>query len=196
MNEQLWWYLTRASGIVAWALLTAAVLCGLVVRTKVGASPAKPPWWLDLHRFLGGLATVFTVVHLATLVADSYVHFTVIDLLVPGASDWEPGSVALGVVALWLLLAVEGTSLLQKRLPRPLWRCVHLSSFPLFWLATFHFVAAGTDAHRRPAVTATLLASVAVLFFTTTRVLLPRRGAARRTTATTTRAGVVTTGGA
>ena len=183
MNEQLWWYLTRASGIVAWALLTAAVLFGLVVRTKVGASPAKPPWWLDLHRFLGALATVFTLVHLATLVADSYVHFTVVDLLVPGASDWEPGSVALGVVALWLLLAVEATSLLQKRLPRRLWRWVHLSSFPLFWAATFHFVAAGTDARSRPAVVATSVASAAVLFFTATRVLLPRRGSAAARTA-------------
>jgi DMSO/TMAO reductase YedYZ heme-binding membrane subunit len=180
VNEQLWWYLTRASGIVAWALLTAAVLLGLIVRTKVGAAPAKPPWWLDLHRFLGALATVFTLVHLATLMADSYVHFTVVDLLVPGASEWEPGSVALGVVALWLLLAVQGTSLLQKRLPRRLWRWVHLSSFPLFWLATFHFVAAGTDAHSRPAVVVTYAASAAVLFFTTTRVLLPRRGAIAR----------------
>ena len=177
MNEQLWWYLTRASGIVAWALLTAAVLLGLVVRTKVGASAAKPPWWLDLHRFLGGLASIFTGVHLATLVADSYVEFTLVDLLVPGASDWEPGSVALGVVSLWLLAAVEATSLLQKRLPRRAWRWVHLSSYPLFWLATFHFLAAGTDAGSRPAVMAIMLASAAVLFFTANRRLLPARGA-------------------
>ena len=180
MNDHLWWYLTRASGIVAWALLTAAVLFGLVVRTKVGASPAKPPWWLDLHRFLGALATVFTAMHLATLVADSYVHFTVVDLLVPGASEWEPGSVALGVVAFWLLGAVEATSLLQKRLPRRLWRWVHISSYPLFWLATFHFLAAGTDAHSRAAVVGTSLASAAVLFFTASRTLLPRRGTGAR----------------
>ena len=178
MNEQLWWYLARASGIVAWALLTATVLFGLVVRTKVGASPAKPPWWLDLHRFLGGLATLFTFVHLATLVADSFVHFTIVDLLVPGASEWEPGAVALGVVSLWLLAAVEATSLLQKRLPRKLWRWTHLSSYPLFWLATFHFVMAGTDAHSRPAIAAVYLAAGAVLFFTASRSLITRKGRA------------------
>ena len=183
MNEQLWWYLTRASGIVAWALLTIAVLLGLVVRTKVGASPAKPPWWLDLHRFLGALASIFTGVHLATLVADSYVRFTVVDLLVPGASEWRPGPVALGVVGLWLLLAVEATSLLQKRLPRRLWRWVHLASYPLFWLATFHFVTAGTDAHSRPAMVAVFASSAAVVFFTASRSLITRRSrvpAARR----------------
>ena len=186
MNEQLWWYLTRSSGVVAWALLTAAVLFGLVVRTKVGASPAKPPWWLDLHRFLGGLATVFTGIHQVTLVADSYVQFGIVDLVVPGASDWRPGAVALGVVALWLLVAVEATSLLQRRLPRRAWRWVHLSSYPLFWLATFHFVSAGTDADSRPAVAAVYAASGAVLFFTASRALIgrrrPARSAARPTT--------------
>ena len=184
MNEHLWWYLTRASGVVAWALLTAAVLFGLVVRTKVGASPAKPPWWLDLHRFLGGLATVFTGIHLATLVADSYVRFTLVDLLVPGASDWKPLPVALGVVGLWLLVAVEATSLLQRRLPRSLWRWVHLSSFPLYWVATFHFVTAGTDARSRPAVAAVWASAAAVLFFTAGRSLIARRRPAARTSAT------------
>lgn len=187
MNEQVWWYLTRSSGVVAWLLLTAAVLFGLVVRTKVGAAPAKPPWWLDLHRFLGGLATLFTGVHLATLVADSYVHFTLVDLVVPGASEWQPGAVAWGVVALWLLIAVETTSLLQKRLPRRLWRWVHVTSFPLFWLATFHFLAAGTDAHSRPVIVLVLAASGAVLFFTVTRALLPQRRARARAGAPPTR---------
>lgn len=176
MNAQLWWYMARASGVVAWILLTAAVLFGLVVRTKVGASPARPPWWLDLHRFLGGLATIFTGVHLATLVADSYIHFTVVDLVVPGASEWQPGAVAWGVVALWLLVAVEATSLLQKRLPRRTWRWIHLTSYPLFWMATFHFLTAGADARSRPAIAVVLASSGAVLFFTATRALLPQRG--------------------
>ncbi|HEX4979642.1 MAG TPA: ferric reductase-like transmembrane domain-containing protein [Acidimicrobiales bacterium] len=176
MSEQLWWHLTRASGLVAWALLTAAVLFGLVVRTKVGAAPARPPWWLDLHRFLGGLAVVFTAAHLATLVADSYVRFTLLDLLVPGASNWRTGAVAWGVVALWLLLAVEGTSLLQRRLPRRAWRWVHISSYPLFWVATLHFLTAGTDASSRPAAAFIVAACAAVAFFSIVRSLLPQRG--------------------
>ncbi len=180
MNDQLWWYLARSSGIVAWALLTAAVLFGLVVRTKVGASPARPPWWLDLHRFLGGVATLFTLVHLAALVADSYIHFTVVDLLVPGASEWKPGAVAWGVVALWLLVVVEVTSLAQKRLPRRLWRWIHLTSYPLFWMATMHFVTAGTDAGSGAAIAAIVVATGAVVFFTATRALLPKRAARRR----------------
>ena len=45
-----------------------------------------------------------------------------LDLLVPGASQWRPTAVAWGVIALYLLLAVEVTSLLKRRVPTRLWR--------------------------------------------------------------------------
>ena len=68
-----------------------------------------------MHRFLGGAAVTFTGLHVAGLVADSYVHFGVADVLVPGASSWRPGAVAPGVVSLYLLAAVELTSLFMRR---------------------------------------------------------------------------------
>ena len=118
MNEQVWWYLTRASGIVAWLMLTASVIWGIVLSTKAFPEHRRPAWLLDLHRWLGGLAVSFTAIHLGALVADSYVHFGLADLTVPFSSQWKPGAVALGVVAMWLLVAVEATSLAMKRLPR------------------------------------------------------------------------------
>jgi hypothetical protein len=44
-----------------------------------------------------------------------------------------------------VLLAVEITSLLRKRISKRLWRATHYLSFPLFILATAHGVTAGTD---------------------------------------------------
>ena len=41
MNEQLWWYVARSGGIVAWALLAASVLWGLALSTKVLARQAE-----------------------------------------------------------------------------------------------------------------------------------------------------------
>jgi len=43
---------------------------------------------------------------------------------------------------------VQGTSLLMKRLPRKVWRGIHLTSFGTFWAATLHSTFAGTDASR------------------------------------------------
>ncbi len=145
MNPQVWWYLTRASGIVAWLMLTASVIWGIVLSTKAFPEHRRPAWLLDLHRWLGGLAVAFTAIHLGALVADNYVHFGLADLLVPYASSYQPGAVALGVVALWLLVAVEATSLAMKRLPRRVWRWIHLSSYAVFLLVSLHAAFAGTD---------------------------------------------------
>lgn len=171
MNGQVWWYTARASGIVAWALLTLAVVWGLLLTTRLLGGRPTPKWLLDLHRFLGGIAVVFTGVHVAALVADSYVHFDVLDVLVPFASQWKPVPVALGVVALWLLLAVEGSSLLMRRLPRRWWRTIHLSSYLLFWVATFHTITAGTDAGSPWMFVATNVSIAVVVFLTLVRVL-------------------------
>ena len=140
-----WWYLSRAAGIVAWALLTASVIWGLCLSTRVFDRKPSPKWFTDLHRFLGGTAVVFVGVHVGTIVADSYVHFAAADVLVPFASGWRPVAVAWGVVAMWLMLAVEVSSLGMRRLPRRVWHAIHLSSYFLFVSATVHALASGPD---------------------------------------------------
>jgi DMSO/TMAO reductase YedYZ heme-binding membrane subunit len=149
VSPQFWWYVTRASGIVAWLMLTASVIWGVILSTKAFPEQRRPAWLLDLHRWLGGLTVSFVAIHLIALVADSYVHFTLIDLAVPFASDWKPGAVALGVIATWLLVAVEVTSLAMRRLPKRVWRAIHLSSYAVFWLASIHAALAGTDRAQR-----------------------------------------------
>jgi hypothetical protein len=171
MNPQLWWYVARSSGLVAWALLSAAVVCGLLVSTHAkGGRPTKA-WSLDLHRFLAGASVIFTGLHLAGLVADSTVHFGPTELLVPLASAWKPLPVALGVVSLYLLAAVEGSSLLRRRLSRRWWRRIHLSSFVLFWTATGHLLLAGTDAGNPLVRVAAASVVAGVVFLTLVRVL-------------------------
>jgi sulfoxide reductase heme-binding subunit YedZ len=144
-----WWYLARSSGLVAWALLAATVVWGLLLATRVLDRTPSPKWLNDLHRFLAGIAVVFTFVHVGTLVADSYVHFSAADVLVPFVSSWRPVAVAWGVITLWLLVAVEVSSLLMKHLPRRLWRAIHLTSFALFVAATAHAFAAGSDVRNQ-----------------------------------------------
>lgn len=180
MSPQTAWYAARAAGIVAWALVAASVLWGLLLSTRVLGGRPTPKWLLDLHRFLGGLSVTFTVVHVAALVADDYVEFGAADVLVPFASGWRPGAVALGVVGLWLLVAVEITSLLMRRLPRRAWRAVHLTSYGLFWMATLHTLTAGTDARNPLLVLAVDVAAAGVVFLTLVRVLASRARPSRR----------------
>jgi predicted ferric reductase len=179
MNQKLWWYIARSTGIVAWVLIAAAVIWGLLLSTRLLDGHPAPKWLLDLHRFLGALAVAFTGLHLLGLFADSYTSFGPADLLVPFASAWKPLPVALGVVAMYLLVAVEVSSLAMRRIPRRWWRGIHMTSFGSFWLATVHGIAAGTD-HANPLLFAAYVAVAGlVVFLTLFRVLADRRTTAK-----------------
>jgi len=175
VNPHLAWYVARASGIVSWALVTLSVVWGLLVSTRSLAKRPGRGWVLDLHRFLGAFGLVFTAVHVGAIVADSYVHFGVADVLVPFASRWRPAAVAYGIVALYLILAVEITSRLQRRLPRRVWRGVHYLSFPLWVLVTVHLFTAGADSASPWLRYAALGAAATVTGLVVFRLALPRR---------------------
>ena len=172
---QLWWYTARSSGIIAWALLALSVLWGLALSTKVFGKRPRPNWLLDLHRFLGGLSVVFTAIHIAAIVLDSFVEFDAVDILVPFASDWHPVAVAWGVIAMYGLLAVEITSLMRRKLSKQTWRAVHYLSFPLFGLATAHLLGAGTDRETFLLRFAVLAGSLAIIVLTAIRAYRAER---------------------
>ncbi len=183
MSTHVWWYLARSSGIVAWGLLAASVLFGLILSTRaLGRRPA-PAWTADLHRGISGMAVTFTALHLLGLFADSTVEFSPQALFVPFVSEWRPGAVAWGIVAFYLLIAVELTSLLRRRISLRAWRWVHVSSFPLYVVATIHLLTAGTDASSPWLLGPAWGTMIAISAFTLVRVLLPRGRSRRPTTA-------------
>lgn len=91
------------------------------------------------------------------------------DLFVPLHTWWHPVAVAWGVVALYLLLAVELTSLLQRQLPRRWWRRVHYGSFPLYAFATVHLASAGTDGGTPALQWSAVIATALVVFLALVR---------------------------
>jgi DMSO/TMAO reductase YedYZ heme-binding membrane subunit len=175
VNPQFWWYLARAAGLTAWVAGLASVVWGVALATRVLGGRPRPAWLLDLHRHLGAVTVSAVGVHLGALVADSYLHFGLADLLVPYASSWRSGAVAWGIVAFWLLVAIEVTSLLGRRIPKRWWRRVHLTSYVVAVATTVHLFTAGSDAHS-PLVRFVLAgASAAVAGSLAYRLAGPRR---------------------
>jgi predicted ferric reductase len=170
-NNQIWWYTARSSGVVAWIMLTASVLFGLTLSTRAFGTRPRPNWLLDLHRFLGGAAVVFTGAHLASLALDTFVSFGPLELFVPFASSYRPTAVAWGIVSFYALLAIEITSLLRKHLSKRAWRATHYASFPLFVMATVHAVTAGTDSSTTLLRAAVLGSAAAVAALSAVRVM-------------------------
>ncbi|MBK5287508.1 MAG: ferric reductase-like transmembrane domain-containing protein [Acidimicrobiia bacterium] len=171
LDPKTWWYVTRASGFVSWALLAIAVLWGLFITNKTLHRSTAPAWVLDLHRHLGGLAVVFVAVHVGALPLDGYTHWGWTDLFVPMATTWHPGAIAWGIVGMYLLVAIEITSLLGRRFPKKWWRRVHMLSFPLYVLASIHLFAAGTDSDNQAVQFMVLTVSTLVVFLTIVRGL-------------------------
>lgn len=175
MNTQFWWFLSRASGLVAWALLCASIVWGVLLSTRLMRPHDRPAWLLDLHKWFAALSVAGVAVHLVALVADSYVDFGWRELALPMASQWKTGAVAWGVIATYLLIAVQLTSLAMKKLPRRFWRMIHLTSYAMFAMTSIHAFTSGTDASNNlfQIFAATLITLVATL--TTVRVFFGMR---------------------
>lgn len=145
VDSQLAWFVSRSAGLVCWLLCAASIVWGLAVSTRLVRRRGLPAWLLDLHTYLGTLAVVFCLIHMGALVADNFTYFSWKELLVPMGTKWNPGAVAWGIAAFYLLLAVQLTSWFRSRLPRKVWHSIHLSSFGLFIAGTVHGIEAGTD---------------------------------------------------
>lgn len=142
--DQIWWYTSRAAGIVAWLLLSASLISGMTLVTR--DSRILPTGWpIDLHRLVSSVALVFLAIHMLALIPDNFVDFGPVELMVPLTSTWQPWAVAWGIVAFWLVLAVEASSLLRKRIPNRVWHIIHFLSFVVWLTATVHLFMAGTD---------------------------------------------------
>lgn len=174
MNH-LWWYLARSSGLVAWFLLMASLGLGIVASGRLAQRPRLRRWVLDLHPWISGIALGAVGLHVAAIVADSFVEITPEQALVPFASPWREAAVAWGAIGAWLLVLVQLTSLLRRRLPRRLWRSIHLTSYVLAGLVTVHALTAGTDAARRPLRVVIGLVTALVVALTVRRAFGPTR---------------------
>ncbi len=169
-QSTLVWDTARAAGIVSWTLLAASAVWGLALSTRVLGGRPRSAWLLDLHRFLGGAAVIFLTIHVVTIMLDTYVHFGPVEAFVPLAASWRTVPVAWGIVAMYLLVAVEATSLLRGRLPKRVWDSSHYLAFPLFLFASVHALTAGTDRSAPLLRTSVLAALAAVAVLSALRV--------------------------
>ncbi len=139
------WYMARAGGVVAYLLVSACVLAGVVLAGKKKV-PGLPRFAVeDVHRFLGLLAALFIAMHVSSVALDSVVPFSLSQLVVPFTAGYRPLATGLGIVALELLLAVSITNRLRSRLPYRIWRRAHYATIAVWLLATTHGVLSGTD---------------------------------------------------
>lgn len=172
-NDPTFWLLARSSGFVAYALLTASVLAGLVLKARPLGRSVSPATIVDVHRFLAMLGLGALALHGTALVLDQTVDIGLAALLVPGSAPYRPVATALGVLAAELMVLIYLSFPLRKRIGAKAWRGLHWFTYLVFTLATAHGLAAGTDSGRTWALALYGAAVGAVLGAFAWRLLVP-----------------------
>ncbi|HKS92024.1 MAG TPA: ferric reductase-like transmembrane domain-containing protein [Tepidiformaceae bacterium] len=143
MNEA--WYISRAAGFVAYGLLFAVVALGLAIHTRA-ADRVVARWRItDIHEFGSLLALAFVGLHAGILLADTYVGYSVAQILVPFAAPTRTFWTGVGVIAGYLLVLVVASFYVRRWIGYRTWRLLHYATFGLYVMATLHGVFTGTD---------------------------------------------------
>jgi sulfoxide reductase heme-binding subunit YedZ len=137
------WYISRSTALVTFLLLTTGVVLGLIATRRQAGVPRFVSQ--RLHRNIILLALSFLVVHVVTVVIDTYVSIDWYAAVVPFTSGYRPYWVAAGTTAFDLIVLLVTTSLLRVRFGWRLWRTLHWLAYLLWPLALTHYLGAGTD---------------------------------------------------
>jgi len=164
------WYLTRTTAVAAYVALTFSVMLGLL-RTIARSSAEHLSWAVDeLHSFVATLAGLLVFGHLLTIKLDTFVIFSLRDLLVPGQGPYRPVAVNIGIFALYVMAFALLSSWIRRFIPYRFWRALHYLSFLAFALVTIHGWLAGSDTNG-PGLRALYVGgAAAVTFLTVMRV--------------------------
>ena len=184
------WVTTRALGVTALIALALDVFLGLAMSTqrasRAVAAMVPRGRLLELHQVLGRAALMLTAGHALLLLADPYIGYDALDVLVPGLSSYRPLAVAAGILAAYLALLVHRSFRWRARLGAKGWRRLHALSFVAFFAALGHGLFAGSDtasAGMRALYVALASITTALLALRLSEALAPprRAGASERT---------------
>jgi predicted ferric reductase len=157
MDDQLplAWYIGRASGILAFILLTIVVVNGLLMTTRLVFRFLPPALNYEMHRFFSWMALIAVMGHFVSFTFDTYLKITLAEGLIPFTliRDFPSLSgyslrwaIGIGTVAMYGIIAQVLTSQLKGRFIglKP-WRRLHYLGFPTYLLFLAHGFFSGTD---------------------------------------------------
>lgn len=145
-KETPWaWYVSRSSGLLAFALLYLSMFLGLTIRIPSLRKLFAPLYSLQWHCFIALQATAIALLHGVVLVFDKFTGFNLVDVLVPFSSKFEPGLVALGILGFYLMIMLTITSYARKTLSYNFWRVLHFTNIGLYVIVFIHALYLGTD---------------------------------------------------
>jgi predicted ferric reductase len=144
-STQIWWYVTRASGLTGYFLLWLFMVWGFAIPTGMIRPVLENIFTYDFHEHLSLLGIGFVIVHVVVLLFDKYLPFSILQILVPFLDTYRPLWVGLGIISFYLLLLVTFTFYIRQRIGAKAFRSIHILSLVSYLGTTLHGLFAGTD---------------------------------------------------
>lgn len=145
-SQQLWWYVTRSAGIIAYLLLWLSTVWGLAVPSRIISPIIDQASTFDFHQFISLLSIGFMLLHILVLTLDRYLPYSTLQILVPFLSPYRPLWVGLGVISFYIIVLVTVTFYLRARIGMSTFRIIHILSLLSYLGVTLHGLYSGTDA--------------------------------------------------
>lgn len=174
-----WWLASRASGLVALALITASVNIGLLMASKLVRRRGAGARLLRLHEAITLTGLVAIAVHGITLLGDSWLRPGIGGVTVPFVISYRPLFTALGILGAYLAVVLGLSFYFRRRIGARLWRRLHRLTIVAYVLTVVHALGAGTDTSvpwLRSAVVASAVPAAALFVIR----IVPRPATARR----------------
>ena len=163
---QIWWYVTRSAGIIAYLLLWFSTILGLAVTSKYMDLMLDRMFTYDFHQFISLLSIAFLLVHILVLLIDRYLPYNLLQILVPFISPYRPVWVGIGVIAFYIIILVTVTFYIKKQIGMRSFRVIHYLSLLGYLGGLIHGIYAGTDTALPAMRIVYYVTGLGVLFFT------------------------------
>ncbi len=142
------WYIARGAGLAALLLLTVSTCLGALASS--GGKPDSRFVLQYVHRAAASLGLTALVLHVATILADSYANVGWAGAIIPFTSTYRPLWVGLGTLAVYTVAAVAVLGFARHRMARSvrgakLWRGLHATAYAGWAMAMLHGLKSGTD---------------------------------------------------
>jgi len=144
VGPHLFWITSRAAGIAALILSSAAVCIGLLMGGRF--VKGKGPDLRVMHEALSLAALAALLVHGLTLLGDSFMHPSLGDVAVPFLSSYKTFWTSMGIVAFWGLALLGLSYYVRSWIGVQRWRVLHRFTALAWALGVAHSLGEGTDA--------------------------------------------------
>lgn len=169
-SHYLFWITSRAAGTTAMVFASASVGVGLAAGTKLLKGPDR----FNIHQALAVATMVAIAIHGLSLLGDTYLRPTLLDVTVPFALSYKTIPTSIGIVAGWAMVILGLSYYLRRWIGVQRWKLIHRFTALAWAFGLVHTFTEGTDAGQLWFVALILLTAAPAIILLARRLVRTR----------------------